>query len=193
MNQNLAYQDETWEELVGGKIVAMSPRPTVNHSFIASNIYYALRRFFHGKRCTPFADGVDLYLTEEDQYIPDGMVVCDPEKIRPNGVHGAPDLVLEVLSPSTARYDRGRKKDIYEACGVREYWIADPANKTLEQYVLMDGKLLLFDAYAILPDWMLEKMKPGEREKLVTTFSSAVFPELRISLEDVFARVENGL
>jgi len=189
MNQNLAYQEEFWEELIDGKLVAMSPRPSVNHHFVSSNIYTLFDRYLRGKSCTPFADGVDLYLSEENQYIPDGMVVCDPEKIRPNGVYGAPDLVVEILSPSTARYDRGQKKDAYEKYGVREYWIVDPANKMVEQYLLCDGKLHLHEAYAILPDWMLETMKPEEREAVVTEFSCSLFDDLTIRLEDVFARV----
>ena len=189
MNQNLAYREEFWEELIDGKLVAMSPRPSVNHHFVSSNIYTLFDRYLRGKSCTPFADGVDLYLSEENQYIPDGMVVCDPDKIRPNGVYGAPDLVVEILSPSTARYDRGQKKDAYEKYGVREYWIVDPANKTVEQYLLRDGKLHLHEAYAILPDWMLEKMKPEERAAVVTEFSCSLFDDLTIRLEDVFARV----
>ena len=189
MNQNLAYREEFWEELIGGKLVAMSPRPAINHSRVSGNIYTIFGSFLRGKPCEAFADGVDLYLSEENQYIPDGMVVCDPDKIRPNGVYGAPDLVVEILSPSTARYDRGQKKDAYEKYGVREYWIVDPANKTVEQYLLRDGKLHLHEAYAILPDWMLETMKPEERAAVVTEFSCSLFDDLTIRLEDVFARV----
>ena len=109
MSSNLAYQDDfaakRREELVDGKTVMMSPRPSVNHSQVASNIYYLFAHYLRKKTCRPFADGVDLYLDEDNQFIPDFMVVCDPDKIKPDGVHGAPDLVVEVLSPSTARND----------------------------------------------------------------------------------------
>lgn len=189
MNQNLAYQEAYWEELIGGKLVAMSPRPVVNHSRISGNIYKIFSNFLNGKPCEAFPDGVDLYLTEEDQYIPDGMVVCDPDKIRPNGVYGAPDLVVEVLSPSTAGIDRGRKKDVYERCGVREYWIVSPAEKTVEQYLLRDGVLRHHQTYAVFPDWMLEKMKPEERASVVKEFKCSLYDDLTIRLEDVFARV----
>ena len=157
MNGNLAYlQNDVWEELIDGKVIAMSPRPTTDHYHVSFNIAYIFTTYLRGKRCTPFGDGVDLYLTETDRFIPDGMVVCDTEKIKRDGVHGAPDLVVEVLSPSTAKHDRGRKKQVYEQCGVSEYWIVDPANKTLEQYLLQQGAFTLHEVYAIYPDYMLD-------------------------------------
>ena len=113
MNTNLAYQDYPAEELIGGKFVAMSPSPAINHNRVIGNIYRIFAHYLNGRRCEPFADGVDVYLTEEDRFIPDMMVVCDPDKVKADGVYGAPDLVVEVLSPSTAQYDRGRKMKVY--------------------------------------------------------------------------------
>ena len=78
----------------------MSP-PSLNHNFISGNIYNIFSNYLRGKRCTPIADGTHLFLTKRERFIPDGMIVCDPDKLRPDGVHGAPDLVIEVLSPST--------------------------------------------------------------------------------------------
>ena len=138
MNSNLAYREEFREELIGGKAVAMSPRPMYNHNHIAFNIAVLFSNYLRGKPCTVVPDGTDLYLTEEDRFVPDVMVVCDRDKIRRDGVHGAPDLVVEVLSPSTMRNDRMRKKEVYQACGVREYWLVDPENRTIEQYLLQD-------------------------------------------------------
>ena len=189
MNESLAYVDDRWEEMIGGKIVSMSPRPSVNHHFISSNIYTIFDRYLRGKDCTPFGDGVDLYLSEEEQYIPDGMIVCDPGKIEANGVHGAPDLVVEVLSPSTASIDRGHKKNVYERFGVREYWIVSPSEKTVEQYILREGAYIMHQTYAVYPDWMLEKMKPEDRAAVVTAFKCSLYDDLIIDLEDVFARV----
>ena len=134
MNENLAYQDPVWEELIDGKVVLMSPRPTVNHNFVASNIYSIFNRYLKGKGCTPFADGTDLYLTEKDRFVPDGMIVCDRDKIQTDGVHGAPDLVVEVLSPSTKRKDMIIKLNKYLNAGVREYWMIDPLEETVTVY-----------------------------------------------------------
>lgn len=189
MNSNLAHQEETWEELIGGRVVAMSPRPNLHHNFVAGNIYRLFANYLKRRRCTPFADGADLYLTSEDRFVPDGMVVCDPDKIRWNGVYGAPDLVVEVLSPSTAKHDRGYKKDIYEACGVQEYWIVNPADRSVEQYLLKNGRFELDDVYTLHPDYVLESLTEEERAALVTEFQCSLFDDLNIKLEDVFERV----
>ena len=167
----------------------MSPRPTVNHNLITGNIYTIFAVYLRGKRCTPFTDGTDLYLTEEDRFVPDGMIVCDPDKIRPNGVHGAPDLVVEVLSHGTARNDRGRKMRVYEKCGVREYWIVSPGDRTVEQYLLLDGKFVLQEIYTDYPDYMLEKMTEAERAAVVQAFKCSLYDDLMIRIEDIFYRV----
>lgn len=189
MNSNLAYQDEPWEELIGGKVVLMSPRPNINHNHISQNIYRIFDDYLDGKPCTPFADGVDLYLTEEDRFIPDGMIVCDPEKIKTNGVHGAPDLVVEILSNSSAKKDRIAKKRVYEKTGVREYWIVDPNNHSIEVCLLKNGLLELDNIYSVYPDWELEKMKEEERAEVPAAFRCSLFDDLEIRIRDVFRRV----
>lgn len=109
MNGNLAYKEEPREELLGGRTYMMSSQ-TVNHSQIASNIYYAFRSYLKGRTCRPFNDSVDVYLTENDRVIPDAMIVCNKNIIRLDGIHGAPDLIVEVLSPGTTKKDKGYKK-----------------------------------------------------------------------------------
>lgn len=188
VNGNLAYQMDFREELIGGKLVAMSPAAT-NHNFIAGNIYHIFRSYLKGKKCIPFGDGEAVFLTGEDEFIPDFMIVCDAEKIKPDGVHGAPDLVVEVLSPSTAKHDRGRKMAVYEQSGVREYWIVSAAGKMLEQYFLTDGKFVLHEVYAIHPDYALARMKEDERAAILTEFKCSLYDDLVISVEDIFYRV----
>lgn len=185
-NSNLAYEMEYREELIDGKIVAMSPRPGWNHITIAANIYNLFANYLHGKKCTAIPDGCDLFLTKEDHFVPDMMVVCDRDKIKTDGVHGAPDLVVEVLSPSTAKNDRFRKKNIYQLCGVREYWIADPANRMVEQYFLADGVLQLNAIYAVYRDWEIRQMTEEERAAMVTRFKCSLFDDFEIALEDIF-------
>lgn len=188
MSDNLAYQEERREELINGKVVAMSPRPSVNHNRVAFNIAYLFERYLRGKKCTPFSDGTDLYLTEEDRFIPDVMIVCDPDKIKSDGVHGAPDLVVEVLSPSTMRNDKTHKKDVYARCGVREYWLVSPDEKSVEIYRTDGIKFIFHDIYALHPDWQLAQMSEEERAAVVTHFKCSLFDDLDISLEDIFYR-----
>lgn len=187
MEDNLAYQDEIRKELIDGKIIAMSPRPTFNHNRAAFKIAALFDRYLEGRKYTTIADGTDLYLTEEDRFIPDMMVVCDRSKIQSDGVHGAPDLVVEVLSPSTAKRDRGCKKDTYEKCGVQEYWLVNPADKSVEIHRLEGQSYVLFDIYHVYPDWMLEKMTAAERAEVVTKFKCSLYDDFEIVLEDIFS------
>lgn len=190
MDTNLAYQDEWKEnlrrELVAGRLVMMSPAAT-NHVLISRNISYLFTDYLKGKPCTPIPDGVTVYLTDEDRFVPDFMVVCDRDKIKGNGVYGAPDLVVEVLSPSTVKRDRTYKKDIYGKCGVREYWLVEPAGKTVEIYRNTGTELVLQDAYAVYPDWMLPMLTEAERAAVVTQFKCSLFDDLDISLDDIFS------
>ena len=94
MNDNLARVEYQRNELLNGRLVMMSPRPTYNHNRIASNIFRMFDNYLAGKNCTAIADGTDLYLTEKDRFVPDMMIVCDRNKIKYNGVHGAPDLLV---------------------------------------------------------------------------------------------------
>lgn len=191
MAENLAYQDDRWEkrreELIGGRVVMMAPRPSFNHNQISYNISRLFGNYLYGKKCTPIADGMDLYLDGKNRFVPDFMVVCDPEKIKRNGVYGAPDLVVEVLSPSTAKNDKGRKKDVYARCGVGEYWIVDPAGKSVEVYHLDGSTYTLYDVYTMRP-WEMEVMTEEERAALVTHFRCSLFDDLDIALDDIFYR-----
>ena len=193
MNTNLAYQED-WNdplrrELIGGKLVMMSPAAT-NHVLITRNISYLFTDYLKGKPCTPIPDGITVFLTDEDHFVPDFMVVCDPEKVKSDGIHGAPDLVVEILSPGTAHNDRGRKMDVYAKCGVREYWIVSPGEKSVEQYLQDNGRLVLKAVYAIHPEPMLARMSEKERAAVVTAFQCSLFDDLIIQLADVFERVK---
>ena len=184
MNENLAYQEEPWEEKLNGQIVLMSPRPSVNHNSVADNIYYIFRSYLKGKACKAFSDGVDVFLTDEDNVIPDVMIICNRDIIKQDGIHGAPDLVVEVLSPSTAKNDRGYKKDLYEKCGVKEYWIVDPVPRTIETYLLSDGKYILDGFYALFPDnsgTTEQERRESKKEIPVSLYNDFIIP-----LEEIF-------
>ena len=185
MSDNLAYQEERREELIGGRVVMMSPA-SAEHVYTAGSIYNIFKNYLKGKNCIPFSDGLLVHLTDENKFVPDMMVVCDRSKIKSDGVHGAPDLVVEVLSPSTAKDDRTRKKEIYEACGVPEYWLVSPTDKSIEVYLRESGKYILHDVYTVRPDWVLKQMTDEERAAIVTEFKCHLYDDLIIRLDDIF-------
>lgn len=191
MSDNLAYQEDfqekTREELIGGEVFLMAPAST-NHVLVSGNVYSIFGGYLKGKNCVPFMDGIKVFLTEQDHFVPDMMVVCDRDKIKSDGIHGAPDLVVEILSPSTMRNDRTRKKEVYAKCGVREYWIVSPGDKSVEQYLLQDGELTLNFIYVLPPEWMPARLTEKERAEIVTHFKCSLFDDLDISLEDIFYR-----
>ena len=189
METNLAYELEQREEIIGGKVFMMSA-PTLQHIFIAINIYRIFDDYLADKPCTAIPDGAALFLQEgAEEYQPDMMVVCDPDKLQTDGVHGTPDFVVEVLSPSTGRNDKGHKKNVYEKHGVREYWIVSPGDRIVEQYVSEGGRFVLRGVYAQYPKYMLDEMKEEERAAVVTEFQCSLFDDLTIRLDDVFKRV----
>ena len=165
----------------------MSHSPAWIHVSTAGRIYNLFFNHLRGKKCEAIPDGFDLHLTEDDVFIPDMMVVCDRNKIKKNGVYGAPDLVVEVLSPSTAKNDRGYKKNVYETSGVPEYWIVDPLHRSIEVYLLQDGHYVLDNIYTLYPSEELEEMTDEEKANIVTAFKCHLYDDLTIQLEDIFS------
>lgn len=144
----LAWEDEERMELIEGRPYLMAP-PVRVHQKICGGLFGQLYNYLQDKTCevypAPFA--VRLFEEEgdapEDVYTmvePDISVVCDAAKLDDIGCKGAPDLIIEVLSPSTRRHDRFTKFNLYERAGVREYWIVDPLGKDVQSFVLEDGR-----------------------------------------------------
>ena len=186
MSDHLAYQEKPRQELISGKVAMMSPASS-NHNRIAENIDFLFRTYLKGKVCVPLGDGYSLQKKKKDWFVPDFMIVCDRSKIKPRGVYGAPDLVLEVLSPATAKNDRFYKKGVYEASGVPEYWLADPFHRSIEVYLLQDGHYVLDNLYTFYPPEELEEMTEADLSNLVTEFHCHLFDDLIIRLEDIFS------
>ena len=181
-----AYRIDWKEELIDGKIVAMSPAAT-NHNLIAGNIHHLFKTYLKGKNCVPFGDNETVYLTPKDKFVPYFMIVCDRSKIKWNGIQGAPDLVVEILSPSTAKNDKGHKKETYAKCGVLEYWIVNPVDKSVEIY-LNEGQthFRLSNVYTLCPDWVLESMNDEEQKAVLNHFKCSLYSDLDIYLDDIF-------
>ncbi len=137
-------EGERWE-LIYGVPYGMSPAPRLRHQEQALDLAHKLLLFFEDEPCRVFIAPLDVFLRDEDQdeeivVEPDVLVVCDPDRIKDDGIHGAPDLVAEVLSDSTGGKDWGVKKELYERSGVKEYWIVHPETCCTYQYVREGGR-----------------------------------------------------
>lgn len=143
----LEWDEDVRYELYDGIPVALAS-PTNAHQEISGNLHLQLGTYLKGKKCRVYYAPFDVRLFEkngdrpEDVNVvvqPDLMVVCNPKQVDRHGIHGAPDLVIEILSASTRRIDRLIKLNLYQRAGVREYWIVDPAARTVSVYTLEDG------------------------------------------------------
>lgn len=132
--------DERWE-LISGIAYAMSPLPSIKHQNIAGRFYSRLEQKLTAKPCRAFITPVDVVLSDGDIVQPDVLAVCDPAKITEKNIQGAPDLVVEVLSPSTALKDMREKKLLYQRFGVAEYIIVDPLGEYVQRFVLQNNGL----------------------------------------------------
>lgn len=189
MSDTLAYQtgyeEECHSELLNGIPVMMAPASST-HTYVSDNILHCFKSYLKGRQCVPFGDNLLVHLTENDQFIPDVMVVCDRRKIRLDGIYGAPDLVVEVLSPSTARNDKGYKRNAYESGGVREYWIVDTSHRSIEVYILENGRFVLDNLYTLYSEEALSRMTEDEKAAVSTELKCHLFSDLMIPLEDIF-------
>jgi len=151
-------------ELIGGKAYMMSPSPSPAHQEISVELLFQLRGFLEGKPCKVYSAPFDVRLNadkKDDTVVqPDLSVVCDKKKIDDKGCNGAPDMVIEILSPSTASHDRIKKFNLYAVAGVREYWIVDPDEKSLQVCVLENNKYVVTayeqDALDMVPVQVLD-------------------------------------
>lgn len=145
----LSWDMEEMVELINGKVfkkAAAAPRRI--HQWLAGNLYTELNQFLKGKKCQAYIAPFDVRLpvkSKRDDKIytvvqPDICVVCDSEKLDDRGCIGAPDLVVEVLSPGNKQLELQHKYEVYESSGIKEYWIMDPDSQTLLIYTLKDGK-----------------------------------------------------
>ena len=152
----LTWAENERIEIVNGEAFMMAP-PSSRHQEISFEIGRQLGNFLEGKRCKvyPAPFGVRLFEREgetpedvDTMVEPDLSVVCDRSKIDKHGCKGAPDLVVEILSPSTQRHDQLVKLNMYQRAGVREYWIVDPENRTVRVMILVsDGLLRTHEIY----------------------------------------------
>jgi Uma2 family endonuclease len=185
LDKKYSYADYlTWEfeervEILKGKVFSMGATPNTSHQRISGKLSGILWQKFNNMSLNFFAAPFDVRLLDKkkstlDQEIytvvqPDLCVICDENKIDERGAIGAPDLVIEILSPGNSNKEMKYKFDLYEEAGVLEYWIVNPADKTVFIYVLKENQFI--------------GMHPLIEEDII---QSKLFPELDFTLESIF-------
>ena len=151
----LTWDEDDHIELIYGYPYMMSP-PLRIHQKVSGALFHQLANYLDGKKCEVYSApfGVRLFEEEGDRpedvntiVEPDLVVGRDPGKLDDYGCKGAPDLVIEILSPSSRRHDRIVKLDLYQRAGVREYWVVNPEDRTVQVMLLKDSYLLPVEDY----------------------------------------------
>ena len=166
-------------ELFKGKIFKMSPATSTSHQKISRVFAGNLYNYFINNSCEFFTAPFDVKLLnkkrstpEKDIFTvvqPDLCVICDSKKLDKKGCNGAPDLVMEILSPGNSKKEMDIKFDLYEEAGVAEYWLVYPEEKSVIIYILKEGRYI--------------GLKPFTEGQILR---STIFPDLEIDLEKVF-------
>jgi Uma2 family endonuclease len=175
----LTWSDEERWELIDGVAYNMTPAPSRKHQEISWELAQQIGAHLHGKRCKAYTAPFDVRLpapgatdeTTSTVVQPDLVVVCDPAKLDDRGCKGAPDLVIEIVSPDSVARDMKEKFLLYERVGVAEYWIVHPTDRIVS--VFRRG-----------PDGFYGKPDVHTAEERVPV---GVLPELEIDLATVFA------
>lgn len=172
-------EDERWE-IIDGEAYDMTPAPAPRHQLVLGELFYRLRGALEGRPCKVIPAPFDVRLPvgngQGDDAItsvvqPDISVICDGDKIDRRGCVGAPDLAVEILSPSTAHKDLTAKLSLYERSGVREYWVVNLERKSVLVFLLREKNGFAKSVEYRSPE----------------TLPSAVIDGLTVNLEEVFA------
>ena len=152
----LTRDEDEHIEIIGGEAFMMAP-PSRIHQKINMELSRQLANYLEGKKCEVYPAPFGVRLFEQDgdspedvdtMVEPDISVVCDRNKLDSHGCKGAPDMIIEILSPSSLRHDRLVKLNLYQRAGVREYWIVDPENKSVLVFLPDEGGFLrLYEDY----------------------------------------------
>ena len=184
-----ADQNDWFEIIEGVKTMAASAR--FNHNMIASTIFSCFDEYFFRSNLKALAvTDVDVHLPDGNLFRPDVSVIDSAALIGDDGkIHGVPELVVEVLSPSTQTNDLGIKKMIYERNGVREYWLVNPLSKDIYVYKLDDGYYKFDTAYHFYTQAELDTIPAAERNGIKEKIPVDIFPGLVVDINRIFKRV----
>lgn len=175
----LTWKFDEFVELIKGQVMRPMAGPSRRHQQLSNRIEFSITSFLRGSSCEMYHAPFDVRLTtggfKGDQQIttvvqPDICVVCDPARLDDRGCLGAPDWIIEIVSPGNTALDTKTKFDLYEESGVREYWMVYPGLKTITAYVLEGERYQLAGEY----------IEPG-------LLPAASVPGLALEWADIFA------
>ncbi len=181
----LAETERKKEEKINGCFYNMSPAPDFRHGIVNSNIHTNIKNGLRGSICLVSIENLDFkyHSDESDDYVcPDIMVICDRKHLKGGTYDGVPRLIVETLSPSTAKKDKTVKKDIYEKAGVEEYWIVSPQG-VIDIYYLKKG------SYELEYSYMLQTDKQDADYNADEEICLRAFPHIKMTLGDIFEGV----
>ena len=175
----LTWQMEEMVELIKGKIFKQAAAPRVNHQRVAGIVFSAFFNFLKGKQCEAFIAPFDVRLPVKSKkhedintvVQPDICVICDSEKLDELGCVGAPDLVVEILSPGDNKKELQNKYEVYEESGVKEYWVVYPYEQVVHQYILEGDK---FQALPIAEKTINSQVLQGFEVDMDTIFDTII-------------------
>ncbi|OON98703.1 MAG: hypothetical protein ATN35_03905 [Epulopiscium sp. Nele67-Bin004] len=182
-----AFDYSNWkQEVINGKTFCMAP-PTGRHNEIMGNLYLEFANYLKGKRCKAFIE-LGIYLEEgntTDYVVPDLSIICDKDTRNLTKFEGVPDLIVEVLS-TNSKHDKVTKYVLYEKVGVQEYWIVDPKSKTIDQYILIDGKYTPINTFTMLSDVEIADLSDEDKKEYTTIIKPTILADLEINITDIF-------
>ena len=169
----------------------MSPAPILGHSNVITELLTTINIYLRRNHCgRVFADNTDVHLPDGNLFKPDLVVITKDNAgiMNWNGaIYGAPDMVVEVLSRSTRLRDLTVKKNAYESNGVKEYWIIDPYMKTVDVYLLCEGKYKLEGSYVKYDDYDFEGLSDEEKAAYNKEIKVSIFDDLFVNIDDIFS------
>lgn len=179
---------KSYEIIEGKKIMAPAPNPT--HGGVIGRLYMFIGNYLDANDSGyVFGDNTDVRFPDGTLLKPDLSVVLEKNSAVINwrrGIFGVPDMVVEVLSRSTRKRDLTIKKDIYEAQGVKEYWIVDPWMKSIDVYLLRDGKYFFDEEYVLFDKEEFEELTDEEKAEVKHEVPVSILDGLSIPLKEIF-------
>ncbi|MDR1702198.1 MAG: Uma2 family endonuclease [Sporomusaceae bacterium] len=165
-------------EVINGAIYLMTS-PNRKHQRISGNLFRKIGNYLEGKKCEVYNAPFDVILPKKGEtkktastiIQPDIFVVCDENKLDDNSCVGAPDLIIEILSPSSVKLDKIIKRSLYELHGVKEYWLVDPVHQIIDRFYY---------------DEVLKEYKKPESFSRDDVITPMIFPDLPINLAEIF-------